>query len=220
MTFSYKNQQYTFPASLEEITLAQRINFYNQYGKALNDQMVTIQALPDAFDRELETNCWQLEYAARIFSFFTGIDFEEVKVQIPVEGLLYIYTTDVQELNRQEISIDPQTSYTWQGIQWQLNSPELLKRDFLTMNEYDTVTGLLKQIYYTGKGQWETYPVLCAAYLRKEGEPFSAELVADGSERLALMLTLPLSIALAVGKLLSEIVNAHNSITGKENEHS
>jgi len=58
-----------------------------------------------------------------------------------------------------------------------------------------------------GKSKVEILQYLCAIYLRKAGEEYKEEFLYENSERLNLMLTLPMDIAIHVGFFLSSYQN-------------
>ena len=213
MEISFKGLNYQFPSSLQDITLGQRIGFYIEHGKSLDDRAKVIEALTDEFDKELERTSWHLDYAARMLSFYTGIELDTVKTEMPIVDLVHIYNTCVSVLNEQEQSVELQTAYSWQDNEWILSVPELLPNSDMNLNEFIYAKEAVRNLDSLGKSKWESLPYLCSIYLRKAGEPFSESLVAAGSERMELMNNLPLNIAIAVGFFLTGIMNIYTNIS-------
>jgi len=211
MIFRFKDIDYTFPSSLDAITLRQRIAFNDEHGKHLDDWAKAIAEMKDEFKKEGERSHWHLDNAARMLSFYTGIPFEQVSKEVFITDLLYIYNTQMQELFRQEAEMQLQNIYSWNDEDWYITTPELKPTDNMALNEFIVSKEIVRMLNAAGQGKWDMLPYLCAIYLRRKDEPFSEELVQEGSERLALMQDLPLDIAIAVGFFLSGIVNTYTT---------
>lgn len=218
MDVRYKDQVYTFPASLNAITLRQRIAFNEAHGKALDDMSKTIAAIKDEFVRETEQTQWHLENAARAFSFYTGIPFDEVRSEVGITDLLHVYNTDMQAMYKEETEVELKPVYNWKHEDWYLTIPELKPTDKMVLNEFIVSKEIVRALHDAGQGKWDTLPYLCAIYLRKKDEPFTEELVQEGSKRLALMQELPLDIAIAVGFFLTGTVNIYTTISQFSNQ--
>jgi hypothetical protein len=95
----------------------------------------------------------------------------------------------------------------WKGDVWSIRDWKVTPSSSFTFNELLTSKEAARQIHSLGKGKWEALPYLCAVFLRKKGEHFSDSLVMEGSERLAMMQELPMSIAVQVAFFLSVGVN-------------
>jgi len=209
MIFKYQDTEYSFPGSLLEITLAKRIEFYEQHGRKLDELAGKISKIDNAFDREAESNIWHLDMAIRSFSFFTEIDEKEIRRYVDIPSLLTIYNDHIQPLLKQEQEVVLKNEYEFEGETWVLSSPELIASSKITFNEFLHSKEIVRQMNQVGKGKWDSLPYLCAIYLRKPGEPFTEYLVADNSDRIKLMLKLPMDIAIAVGFFLTGILNTY-----------
>lgn len=218
MKLQFKDTIYNFPSSLSEITLRQRIEFHERYGKLLDDSAKVLAEIKDDFDRENEMNVWHLDNAAKNFSFYTGIPLDQVTKEFPIIDLLHIYNTDMQLLFEQERSGELKQVYEWNEETWLLTTPELKPTDKMTLNEFVVSKEVVRSLHGAGNGKWDTLPYLCAIYLRREGEVFQEEFVQDGSNRIQMMLDLPLNIAIAVGFFLSSIVNIYTATSQSFNE--
>lgn len=214
MQFTYRGQQYTFPNSLADITLRQRIDFYNLYGKDIDEKAMLIEKLKDETEKEIERNLLSIDLACKSFSFYTGITLDEVRQYISVEELMEIYAVDMQMLHEQERNIEIQPTYDWQGEQWCIAAPEVTGSSNMTLIEFVTGKEVVRQLHAVGKGRWDALPYLCAIYLRKRlpdgtQEAFSEDMAAEGSQRLAAMYDLPMDIAIAVAFFLSATLNIY-----------
>lgn len=218
MQYTLNNKLYSFPATLEEITVGQKIVFQEEHGRLLEERARTIAAITDTFEKEIEQTHLDVETAVRTFAFYAGIPFDQVASTIDMNGILHIYNTCREQLIIEEQSMELQPSYQWKGETWFPAVPDSKPSENFSINDYAACSNILRSIYSFGLGKWETLPYLCAVYLRKENEPFTPELVADGSERLALMRELPLSIALAIGSMLNGFLVISNNIVNQKAE--
>lgn len=208
MTFKYKESEYHFPALLSEITLSRRIAFYQEHGKLLDEKALAVEKL-NGLEKEMEQSMWHLDNAARYFSFYTGIPLAEVQSSMDLTDMMNIYSVDIASLLEQERTIELQQLYGWQNEIWTISAPELLPDNKMTLIEFITGKEVVRQLDAVGKGKWEALPYLCAIYLRKEGEPFDESMIAENSERIKLMLEIPLDIALGVAFFLSSTLNIY-----------
>lgn len=208
----FKEKEYDFPSSLADITLGQRIDFYTQHGKVLDDDAARIDKITDIFDKELETQAWYLQLAARSLSFYTGISFETVQAQVALTDLLNVYNTAIQNMHFQEANVELQTEYSWNNETWCLAGPDVLPDSHMTFNEFLHSKEITRQMQAIGKSKWDALPSLCAIYLRKPGEAFDESFVLPESDRLKLMQNLPLHIAVAVGFFLSGTLSIYSTI--------
>lgn len=220
MIYEFKGKELTFPATLADITLQQRVSFYQEHGKALDEMAGNVEKLTDEFEREIETTAWQLEMAVRSFSFYAGIPAEEVRKEFDVNQLLNIFATDMQRLTVEESEIVPDTTYTWNNEEWVLHTPELQANSDMVFVEFITAKEVCRRLNSMGKGKWDALPYLCAIYLRKKGEAFSEDLIDPAGKRFQLMLTLPLNIAIAVGFFLTSILHTYWGISQYSNHQS
>lgn len=211
MDFEYKGNKYSFPSHLSEITLGQRVSFFRTHGKELEEQAKRVEAIKDDTERGDELLLLDMDLAVREFSHYTGIPLVELKNNIDFESMWQIYSVDVAHLREQEAKLELQESYEWEGETWVIESPEIEADSKMTLNEFLHAKEIVRHMTKLGNGKWDSMPYLCAVYLRKEGEPFTEELVKEGGERLKLMEQLPLDIAIAVGFFLSGTLSIYQS---------
>ena len=80
-----------FPTSLSEITLGDRIQFYNEYGKELDEEVNRITAMEEGPLKDLEWAHFNIDIACKTFSFFTGIDLAVVREAESLTTIMQIY---------------------------------------------------------------------------------------------------------------------------------
>lgn len=211
MQFEYNNKKYSFPASLADITLGQRVDFFGKYGKDLEQKLLGIDAIADEFEKEGEMAVLNIDLAVKEFSHYTGIPLADVQNKIDLNSLMEIYAVDMELLREQERNIAWQPEYEWNGETWTISPPNIGPSDNMILNEFLHGKEIVRQMAKLGRGKWDTLPYLCAIYLRKKGESFAEHLVAEDSERIRLMELLPLDIALGVAFFLSSTLAIYKS---------
>jgi hypothetical protein len=202
-----------FPSSLSEFTLGQRIDFHNAHGRDLEAIAKTIRAMPDGLEKELEVTEFNFEQMFRSFSFFCGFPVETIKQSEYVDTVAEVYYSSLKLLFEQESEIELHTSFEWMGEAWELQSPSLKQGDKMTYGEFIDAKQIVKDLDNLGASRWESLLPLCAIYLRKKDEPYTEELVYENSDRLKLMRSLPMDIALQVGFFLSSITSISTNIS-------
>lgn len=207
MQVTLNDKTFIFPSSLAEFTLGQRIAFQEQHGNELDAMLKSILEMEDGLDKELEITEFQFEKCFRTFSFFSGVDVQVLKESEYVDDIAAIYYANCQVLFEEESKIELSQTYEWNGDIWQLHPPELKNGSKLMFGEFVDSKQIVKYEIELGKGKWEYLLPLAAIYLRKEGEKYQESFLYEGSERLKLMESLPLSIALAVGFFLNSYLN-------------
>ena len=213
MKFTYRDNEYVFPVSLDQIKLKQRIEFDQLYGSEIRD----LQEQTFKFDEkgnelpvdELELTFFNGFVATRNFSFFTGIPLDEVEKNISIEDVLTIYFSCFHQIYLQQDEIELKDSYVWNDEVWKLEAPELTFESKLTFNEFITSKQIIKQMHELGAGNWDVIPYLASIYLRKDGEKFEESWLSEGSERLELMKDLPMDIAVAVAFFLQSSMSMY-----------
>lgn len=207
MQFTYQNNKYSFPTTLRDITLSQRIQFDKVHGTAINDLQNVVFKQNDAGENipadELDELLFNIEVANRNFSFFTGIPLDEVEKNIPIETVLNIYHACFQQLYQQQESIKLEEEYLWNDEFWRIEKPELTYQSEITFNELIVSKQIVKQMHDLGAGQWESMPYLASIFLKRENELFDEKWMLPESERIKMMYELPMDIAIAVGFFLA-----------------
>ena len=206
MEFKYKKKVYNIPASLQDYTLGQRIEFDEIHGEEIRQLHQEVfkkgedgnELEPD----ELEVMMMSIAVATMNLSFFTGIPIQEVQENISVDDVMNIYYSCFHQLNEQQDNLDLRTEFLWNDEFWYLESPELSYDSKITFNELITSKQIVKQMAEVGAGNWQGMLYLSAIYLKRKDEQFEESWMQEGSERLELMKDLPLDIALNVAFFL------------------
>jgi hypothetical protein len=203
------NKVFTFPSSLSEMTLGQRIAFQQEHGNLLDAMLTSILEMPEGPEKQLEVMHFQFEKMFRTFSFFSGFTVEELKASEFIEEIASIYYANVAQVMEHEAQIELQPSYQFMGEEWVIHPPELKQGSEMTFGEFIDAKQIIKNLIDLGASKWEQLVCLAAIYFRKKGEPYQASFMYEGSERQELMKQLPMDIALAVGFFLSSSVNLY-----------
>ena len=199
------------PSSLSEFTLGQRIDFYNQYGKGLDERGLKCEKMEAGIDKELERIEINLDIMFKSFAFFSGIDENVLKESEFVDTIAAIYHSSIASLFAEQSDMDLQTEFEWNGKIWKLYNPEMKQESRMKFGELIDAKQTIQNMEALGYGRWEAMLSLCAIFLRPEGEEYDECFLYENSERLQLMRDLPMSIALQVGFFLSVSLNIYTS---------
>lgn len=220
MDLTINDKKVKVPTDLSEITLGRFIDFYDKHGRALDEKLnALIEATyEDELDRELDLSQHADEEAMAWFSFWFDLPLSEIMGGDAIELLsLYRGIKNLLLASEAEEMQLPET-IDWNGEAWYISDFKVTATTSFTFNELITSKEVVRQLKAVGKGKWDSLPWLCAVFLRKVNEPFSDDLVADGSERMALLLTLPMSIAIKVAFFLTVSVNIWSNISAYSKE--
>lgn len=211
MRIVINDRKIVFPSSLAEITLGQRIDFYNQFGKDLDERALQISKMDDSTDKEMAIIEFHFDKMLRTFSFFSDISVEAIRESdsVIIETVANIYHSCLQQLLEDESEFELQTEYSWHSEVWELCNPELKNGSGMTFGELIDAKQAVQNMTELGKGRWEAMLYLCAIFLRKRGESYQEGFLFENSDRLKLMRDLPLNIAMAVGFFLSSSLNIY-----------
>ena len=212
MRLTINDKEVIIPSSLSEITLGQRINFHNQYGKLLDQMLDSVLKMEDEFFKELELLQWQEEKMFQTVAFFAGCTPEALKTSKFIDEIHRIYLSSLAVLMEEEQTMQPKQEFVWKGETWTLAQPELKQSDKMTFGEFIDAKQIVKDMIELGRGKWEYMVRLCAIYLRKKDEPYDESFVYEDSDRLKLMHELPMDIAMQVGFFLSSSISSSVNI--------
>jgi hypothetical protein len=211
------DKEVLFPSSLSEITLGQRIAFQEEHGNLLDQMLESILAMDDELLKELEMIEFRMEKMFRTFAFFAGCTVEAVKEYKSVNDVVNIYYSCLAVLFEDEEKQELQRAFIWKEEEWEMADPELKHGDQGKFGEFIDAKQTVKDLIDLGRGRWTAMLRLSAIYLRKKGEPYKEEFLYDGSDRLELMKSLPMDIALQVGFFLSGTMNFYlNTLMSSE----
>lgn len=214
MIISVNGEEKHVPSSLELISLGTFIDWYETYGRKLDEELQAI--LEKEYDHEL-----QLEFAVddhilneaiAWYSFFTGYDFSIVKGSAHAEDLLNQYKVIRSLVKDQEQNTTKfPTKIQWNGEDWMIQNFVVDPKSEMTFNEIITSKEVMRQLHSLGLGKWHSLLYLSCIFFRKVDEPFSDELIYEDGERMNQLRNLPMNIAMTVGFFLRSCVDTWKS---------
>lgn len=208
MTITLNDTTVELPSSLSEITIGQRIAFYEEHGRQLEEMAMAVQKTEDPTEKQLEIVNFNYEKMLRVFAFVTGISLEALNESEFLDVIATVYYSSLEDLFNDEFPKEPQASFQIKGEEWVLSEPELKNGSLMSFGEFIDAKQLVKDMIDAGKGKWETVQYLSAIYLRKKGEPYKEEFLYENSDRLKQMAELTMDIAQHVDFFLSGITNS------------
>lgn len=197
------------PTHVSEIPLGKFIEWQDQHGRRLDDELKEIMSkeYADDFLREDAIDQHLDKEAIAWYSFFTGFDFSEVADSYNGAQVCDQYRVVRYLLNASEKEAASDLGpFDWQGEKWEIQNYKVTPDSPMTFNEIITSKEVVRQLHKMGKGHWESLLYLSAIFFRKQGEAFNKNFLHADSERLKLMYELPLSYALAVSFFLANCV--------------
>ena len=211
MKFNFEGKAYQYPASIDDITLQQRIEFDIEYGKDLESARQQIFKEENEFtksDLDLEH---QMDTAYKSFSFFTGIPLDTCQSKLPFKQVMTVYKTSLHLLIEQELTNELEHEHLWNNEEWEIASPEVSPMSDITFNEFLVSKETVRQMNLLSLGNWSALLPLCCVFFRKKNEKYDDGFIIEGGERYELMKKLPLSKALQVGFFLSSSMSMYLS---------
>lgn len=209
MKISINDEWINIPSSLSEITLRQKIDFQNTYGKELDEMARSIAEMPDGFDKELELMQFQFEMMFKTMAFFTNCTDQALKESEFIDKIAALYYAGPSALNQADTILSLQHEFNWNNELWILDKPELKHGDRMTFGEMIDAKQTIQNMVGLGKGQWECLIPLSAIFLRKKDEAYQESFLYEDSERLKLMESLPLDITMNVAFFLNSSLNIY-----------
>lgn len=209
MRISLNDKTVVVPSSLSEITLKQRIDFQNEHGPALLELIESVNKIENELDRELAIAEFQMEKMYRTFSFFTGVTVNAIKQSQFVDQVANIFFACFNQFLEEDENIEPETEFAWNKELWVISAPELVHGSKMTFGEFIDSKQMVQNMIKLGKNKWECMIPLAAIFLRKQDEPYREEFLYEGSDRLKLMESLPMHIAVQVAFFLNSSLNMY-----------
>ena len=216
MDITVNDINYTIPFDVSQISLADFLDYYRQYGRELDKEMAAVNEKQYEGDEETAALMHTLAIDSQLdkealawFSFWTKKDFMNAG-DVPNVGELIIWYKTFKPLliQSQEASMDAlEKRIEWNDAVWEIQPHTVTPTSKMSFNEIITSKEIIRQVYAIGQNSWDALPYLCAVFFRKQGELFEDIFIVEGSERLELMKTLPLSIALQVSFFLASCVS-------------
>lgn len=205
MRITIDGKQYKIPASLMDVTLSERIEFDQQYGKELKKQLLLIHDMKDDINREVEFTCYHLELACKTLSFFGKIPLDIVQ-NTQIEEVLTIYhhtmkgfSEDVDFLNKE---FELQNEFHWKDETWEITAPILKHDSLMSFAEFLDAKQSVKNLFELGEEKWGAMLSLACVYFRKKGEVYDDSFIKEDGERYQQMKVLPLQYAIHIGFFL------------------
>jgi hypothetical protein len=130
------DKEVVFPSSLSDVTLGQRIDFYNEHGRLLDEMIDSIAKIEDTTDQEIELAEFAFEKMFRIFSFFAGTTVEAVKESEFIDQVAEIYYKSLAPLFEPQTETQLRESFTWNGETWVISKPELIQGSKMSFGEF------------------------------------------------------------------------------------
>lgn len=226
MRIKIEGVEYKVPSSLMEVTLAERIAFDKQYGKALTAQLKKVAEMKDSPLREMEFADYHCSLACKTLSFFGKIPLNIVD-NTDINHVMAIYHATTrqmgEEVNFSDKDFKLEETIEWEGDIWRIAPPELKHDSKMTTGEFLDAKQWVKNTYELSQEKWESLIGLCCVYMRKVGEPYTKDLIVEDGERFKLMQRLPMPYALNVGFFLINTIASYmktfrSSIQAKEVE--
>lgn len=205
MKVTINEQEYDIPASLAAVTLQQRIDYENQYGKDLRKQLAKILEIKNGHLQELEFSLYHCELACKTLSFFAGIPLETVN-NTYINDVLSVYHSVMksytEEYDFTSTEFQLENEFGWKDELWTIAGPVLNPDSKMTFGELITAKQAVQNMMQLGDEKWESLLPLCCIYFRKKGEAFNEEFLNETGERYLLMKSLPLNYALHIAFFL------------------
>lgn len=217
--------EYNIPSSLMEVTLGERIAFDRQYGKALREQLqkiidmkggkkVKVEDEEMDITKEMDFVEYHCSLACKSVSFFGKIPLHIVE-STDIMHVLAVYHAATQAISQDvDFSADHQLvrEFWWNDEKWVIAPPELSSNSKMSFGEFLDAKQWVKNTYEFSQQKWDALLGLCCVYFRREGEPYSKEMIEEGGQRYKLMETLPLQYALEVGFFLKSSIDFYLKI--------
>ena len=205
MKILINDKEVQLPISHREVTLGQRIDYENQYGKALREQLDAISKIEDEFEKEVELAGYHLQKMYSIFAFFAGTTVEAVKECTYVDQVFSIYNNLLKPLVEDPEVDEQERLFFWNNEIWELPEAELKHGSPMTFGEFIDAKQLIKDHIDMGGNKLEYLPKICAIFLRRQEEAYEESFLFEDSHRLQLMHSLPMDIAAAVSFFFDQI---------------
>ncbi|MBL0235029.1 MAG: hypothetical protein IPQ08_15450 [Chitinophagaceae bacterium] len=209
------------PSDLSQITLKQFIEWYDEYGRSLDEKLSAILAseYKDEILREFDLEEHIINEALAWFSFFSGFDFADIKGTENAELIIDRYKIIRYLLKENENDFEEfPREIEWNNEVWAIQDFKVDPKSKMDFNEIITSKEAMRQLYKLGKSRWESLLYLSIIFFRKKGEAYTDELMHEDSERMKLMENLPMSIAMQVGFFLKNCVDTWQKISAYSGE--
>lgn len=207
MEVKINNRTHEIPFDPASITLDQYIDYYNMYGKDLDDQLLKIQESEWENDEEKDEAYDDLldNEAISWFSYWTKLNLFEAKNTPDIFPILQEYRVMKKLFWDAEAEAEKKFSEVveWRGFKWYVQDFKINPASKMCATEVVTSKEVMRQIKKFNQGKWIALKYLSIIFFRKENEKFEDEMIYEGSERMKLIGELPVNLAMRVGFFLS-----------------
>lgn len=211
MQISINDKTINFPSSLSDITLGQRIEFHNEHVTKLDAILKEVLEMPDGFLKDLALQDYHDEFAMHFIAYFSGCSIDAIKEFAAADLVLTLYHTVYADILDEEANVELQSEFLWNDEVWHLQSPHLNQHHPMTFGELIDAKQVLKDLVDDNGSRWDLLLKVCCMFLRKPNESYNENLLEEEGERMKLMRSLPLDIAVAVGFFLTSSINLYKN---------
>ncbi|MBX3241027.1 MAG: hypothetical protein KIT80_16090 [Chitinophagaceae bacterium] len=197
MKLKIDGKKVTIPFLPEEVTINQFLEFQRLHADLITETSYREPDLEE-WEKEFQFQLHLERLSAAWASFFAGMELYGSIGHDIAQLLASEYAVFIDIINSS--LKEPVTNYTatWKDETWEIQDFVVDPASGMTFNEVITSKEVMRQLYSLGKGKWDSLPYLACIFLRKKDEPFTDDLILEGSERMELMQRLPLNHALAL----------------------
>lgn len=182
------------PTKLCDITLCEWVNYYNQFGKPASSGEPLADYVYDLVNRW----CYYTKQPQPSQEALPDV----LREQAYADALL----------KREQAELNYNDTFLWNGAAWKI-APVITTPGKMTREEFEVSQDIALIFSDLQDGKQEALYNLCAAFMRREGEAYSSDLVDDRGERVALMQSLPMHMVLSVKAYVEHSINLYLSIT-------
>jgi hypothetical protein len=213
MKIYINDTEITIPSSKEDITLSQRIAFDREHGNLLGKMMESITAMEDETEKRIEWMEFHSEKMFRVFSFFTNIPVDVLRECDFIEQVAEIYHSTLMPLIEYAEPKEKKNEFSFNNETWVLPGAELKHGDKTSFGEIIDCKQRVCDMAEMEMSLAEMLLPVSAIYLRKKNEEYQEEFLYEGSERLALLEKLPMSIVEQVAFFLNSLIRLSTKIS-------
>jgi len=186
---------FTYPNSPDELTIGQWIDFIRAYGLQLDAQADLIAGMEPGYGQTLSGIQLYAERAFAVAAFFSGLDIEVAKAEMPLPAVTHLYRAEFSKCFRIN---DDVLFMDHDGIEYVLPEPHLSQASTMTFGEVIDSKVMLYNANVLEWTRWELIRMLCAIFLRPEGDPYREEYGYLDGARAEAMNNYPIRAALLV----------------------
>lgn len=208
MTITIEGVDYTLPDNLRAVPLTRYVDWQTAAGLDLSQRRIEAAAIDDPEDQEVEMAVIFLDTITQTLSFFGEIPMDIVRtLEINVV---------IDAITRSEVGwitvpgyIETPTSFDWMTDSWHIESPDIPVED-MTYDDFNAMINIARWLTEYNKGNWANFHELAAVYL--VGSEGTAPVLHPDSDRVAMMMDLPMDIGVALAQAFTSEMATFTSI--------